>query len=203
MNLAGLSLPELLGFLTGVVNVWLLARQNIWNWPVGIANTLIYFAVFLRSGLYGDAGLQLVFTTLNAYGWWRWLHPGARYQKLPVTRTGRRASAWLASVIALTAIGLFEFLSRFTDSTVSGWDAITTALSLGAIYGQTRKWVESWWLWILVDLMYIPLYIYKALWLTALLYVVFLVLSIIGLKAWTKALSATVDVSPVTAGRAR
>ena len=63
-----MSLTEILGFVTGVVNVWLLARQNIWNWPIGLANNALYVAVFLAAGLYGDAGLQLVYITLGIYG---------------------------------------------------------------------------------------------------------------------------------------
>ena len=67
---------EIFGFVTGVVNVWLLARQNIWNWPIGIANNLAYLLVFAKSGLYGDAGLQIVYITLGIYGWWIWLRRG-------------------------------------------------------------------------------------------------------------------------------
>ena len=66
MALSDLPITEILGFLTGAINVWLLAKQNIWNWPVGLANNAIYVAVFLRSGLYGDAGLDRKSTRLNS-----------------------------------------------------------------------------------------------------------------------------------------
>ena len=91
---------------------------------------------------------------------------------------------------ALAAVGLAIFLRRFTDSTVPGWDGFTTALSLAAIYGQTKKYLESWWIWILADLIYIPLYIYKHLWLTSGLYFVFFLLCVMGLREWSKALRA-------------
>jgi len=176
MSLTSISVTELLGFLTGVLNVGLLARQNLWNWPVGIANNLLYLVVFVRSGLYGDAALQVVFAALNAYGWWYWRHPsasdGPQRKELPSTIVG--------------AAGLALFLSHFTDSTVPAWDGVTTALSLAATYGQTRKLLESWWLWIAADLIYIPLYGFKNLWLTAALYGVFLVLCVIGLRAWRR-----------------
>jgi nicotinamide mononucleotide transporter len=80
---------------------------------------------------------------------------------------------------------------------VPGWDGFTTAMSLAAIYGQTRKYVESWWLWILADLIYIPLYGYKHLWLTSGLYFVFLLLCVMGLREWSKALR--VQNEPVSA----
>jgi nicotinamide mononucleotide transporter len=187
-----MSLTEILGFLTGVVNVWLLARQNIWNWPVGLANNALYVAVFLSAGLYGDAGLQLVYITLGIYGWWTWAHPGARVE-LSVTRTARKTWIWLTPATIAAAFMLALFLRRFTDSTVPGWDGFTTALSLAAIYGQTKKYLESWWIWIVADLIYIPLYIYKHLWLTSGLYFVFFLLCVMGLREWSKALRAQSD----------
>lgn len=183
-----MSLTELLGFLTGVVNVWLLARQVLWNWPVGIANNLLYFAVFLHSGLYGDAGLQLIYAALGAYGWWHWSHPAAGSALLTVTRTSRSTWTWLIPSTAFAAVLLAIFLARFTDSTVPRWDALTTALSLAATYGQTKKLLESWWIWILADIIYVPLYIYKGLWLTSGLYAIFMILCVVGLRAWWKAL---------------
>jgi nicotinamide mononucleotide transporter len=80
-------------------------------------------------------------------------------------------------------------LSGATDSTVPFWDALTTSLSLMATYGQCRKRVESWWLWIAADLVYIPLYAYKELYLTSLLYVGFLTLCLIGLRGWSRDLT--------------
>ena len=137
-------------------------------------------------------GLQLVYIALGIYGWWTWAHPGAR-AALEVTRTSRGIWIWLTPATIAAAIGLAFFLRRFTDSTVPGWDGFTTALSLAAIYGQTRKYLESWWLWILADLIYIPLYVYKHLWLTSGLYFVFLLLCVMGLREWSKALRARED----------
>jgi nicotinamide mononucleotide transporter len=182
-------LIEVFGFITGAVNVWLLARQNIWNWPIGIANNLAYLILFATSGLYGDAGLQVVYILLAIYGWWIWLH-GTGRSDLHVTRTSPVVWIQLTIVTALAGLLLKWFLVRFTDSTVPGWDALTTALSLAATYGQCRKLLESWWIWILVDLIYIPLYIYKGLRLTSILYGVFLLLCIFGLRSWAKELSA-------------
>lgn len=184
-----MSLVEILGFLTGAVNVWLLARQNIWNWPIGLANNALYVAVFLSAGLYGDAGLQLVYITLGIYGWWTWSHPGARVE-LQVMRTPLRTWIWLTPLTAAAAIALVFFLRRFTDSTVPVWDGFTTALSLAAIYGQTKKYLESWWIWIVVDVIYVPLYLYKHLRLTSALYFVFFLLCVMGLREWNRALQS-------------
>jgi len=189
------SFTEILGFLTGAVNVWLLARQNIWNWPIGLANNALYIAVFLSAGLYVDAGLQLVYIALGIYGWWTWAHPEGRAE-LRVAHTPRRVWLWLIPATAAATIVLVLFLRRFTDSTVPGWDGLTTALSLAAIYGQCKKYLESWWIWILADVIYIPLYVYKNLRLTSVLYFVFLLLCVMGLREWNKTLRARLE--PVT-----
>jgi nicotinamide mononucleotide transporter len=176
---------EVFGFVTGVVNVWLLARQNIWNWPVGIANNLAYLILFASSGLYGDSGLQFVYIMLGIYGWRLWLHRTGG-DTLRVSRISSKV--WLQLVIATVAAGLILrwFLTRFTDSTVPSWDATTTALSLAATYGQCNKFLECWWIWILADVIYIPLYIYKGLRLTSVLYAVFMLLCVFGLRSWLR-----------------
>ncbi|MEV0431127.1 nicotinamide riboside transporter PnuC [Micromonospora sp. NPDC050495] len=180
----GTTWAELLGFGTGVVNVWLVARQHIANWPIGIANVLLLMVLFWTAGLYADAGLQIVYVLLGLYGWWHWLFGGQRRSRLVVARTGRREWWVLAVAGVLLTGGLWVLLDRATDSTVPLADALTTALSLLATYGQTRKLVESWWLWIAADLIYIPLYAYKGLWLTGGLYLIFLALCVLGLRAW-------------------
>jgi nicotinamide mononucleotide transporter len=181
------SWAEVLGFATGLVTVWLLVRQHILNWPLGILNVLLLMLVFWSAGLYADAVLQVVYVLLGLYGWWAWLYGGERHTALVVRDT--TPTEWLGLAVAgvLLTGGLWLFLDRLTGSTVPLADAVTTALSLLATYGQTRKLVQSWWLWIAADLIYIPLYAYKQLWLTAILYVAFLTLCVVGLRAWRTA----------------
>jgi nicotinamide mononucleotide transporter len=184
------SRAELLGFATGILTVWLVARQNIWNWPLGVVNVILLGLVFLAVGLYADAALQVVYVVLGLYGWWQWRYGGAGRTRLAVRSTGRAEWAVLTGCGAAATAVLTFALTAWTDSTVPFWDALTTALSLMATYGQTRKLVESWWLWIAADLVYIPLYAYKGLYLTSALYVVFLALCVSGLLAWRRALPA-------------
>ncbi|MFI1995816.1 nicotinamide riboside transporter PnuC [Actinoplanes sp. NPDC020271] len=181
---------EVLGFGTGLLNVGLLVRQHILNWPLGILNVLLLMVVFGAAGLYADMGLQVVYVILGCYGWWAWLHGGADRASLAVRAT--TGAEWLALAAAgvLLTGGLWLFLDRLTGSTVPLADALTTALSLLATYGQTRKLLENWWLRIAADVIYIPLYGYKGLWLTAILYVAFLTLCVLGLRAWRRAVLA-------------
>ncbi|MDX3098018.1 nicotinamide riboside transporter PnuC [Streptomyces sp. ME01-24h] len=178
------SWVEVLGFGSGALCVWLVARRHIANWPVGIANNLFFILLFAGAGLYADAALQVVYVALAAYGWWSWAAAGATGGGLAISRTSPRTWAVLAPATAVATVLLTVILDRFTDSTVPFWDAFTTALSLAATYGQCRKKIESWYLWITADLVYIPLYAYKGLYLTSLLYAGFLLLCLAGLRNW-------------------
>jgi nicotinamide mononucleotide transporter len=175
---------EILGFATGLVTVWLVVRQHVANWPLGIANVILLMVLFWQAGLYADAALQVVYVILGLYGWWLWVYGGAERSRLTVRRTtGREWAGLIVAGVLLSGV-LYVFLDRLTGSTVPLADAVTTALSLMATYGQAKKLVENWWLWIAADLIYIPLYAYKELWLTAILYVAFLLLCVGGLRAW-------------------
>jgi nicotinamide mononucleotide transporter len=175
---------EVLGFVTGALCVWLVARQHVANWPIGIANNLVFFALFLHNGLFADGWLQLVYLVLGLYGWWAWLRGGERHSTLAVSRT-TGPQWWALGVIGIAATaGMTVLLDTATSSTVPLADSVTTVLSLLATWGQARKKVESWWLWIAADLIYVPLYLYKDLVLTAILYVGFLALCAMGLRNW-------------------
>jgi nicotinamide mononucleotide transporter len=184
------SWVEFLGFGSGALCVWLVARQYIANWPIGIANNVFFILLFTQAGLYADAGLQVVFIALAAYGWWTWTHGGGPGSSvLPVRRTTRTEWTWLLAAGVVGTLALTLLLDRATDSTVPFWDALTTALSLMATYGQCRKRLESWWLWIAADVVYVPLYAYKELYLTSLLYIGFMALCVAGLRGWSRDVS--------------
>jgi nicotinamide mononucleotide transporter len=181
---------EVLGFVSGALCVWLVARQNVWNWPIGIANNITFLVLFWTAGLYADSVLQLVYVGLAVYGWWAWLRGGVAHTTLTVTRTTRSQWLVLGAAGVLGTVGLTVLLDTVTDSTVPLPDAVTTVLSLLATWGQARKKLESWWLWITADVIYVPLYAYKDLWLTAVLYVGFLALCVLGLRNWRASLRA-------------
>ncbi len=140
------SWAEVLGFVTGLLTVGLLVRRHILNWPLGILNVLLLMVVFWTAGLYADAGLQIVYVVLGVYGWWAWLYGGQDRTRLVVRATTRAEWFLLGVAGVLLTGGLWLFLDRLTGSTVPLADALTTALSLLATYGQTRKLVESWWI---------------------------------------------------------
>ena len=175
---------ELLGFISGAICVWLQVKEKVWNWPAGIANNIFYVVVFWHSGLYADSLLQWFYISISIYGWWNWLHGGTAQSRLKISRT---SGADRIIYLTLTGIGTLvfhELLHRYTYSTVPFWDGLTTAMSLTAQYMLTRKIIENWWWWIAVDVIYVALYVYKRLYLTSLLYAIFLGMCIVGLREW-------------------
>jgi nicotinamide mononucleotide transporter len=190
---APVTVIEIIGFLSGAWCVWLVGRQNPWNWPVGLIQVVAYCFLFWTVGLYADSSLQLVYVALGLWGWWNWLRRRPGNSRLAVRRSSKPEWAWMLAVGALGAIAIWWVLVTFTQSTVPVADATTTSLSLMATYAMGRKIIESWWLWIAADLIYVPLYAYKSLWLTALLYGFFLALCIVGLRRWQRDLDRTVD----------
>ncbi len=190
-----MSWTEVAGFATGALCVWLVVRQDVWNFPVGIANNLLYGWLFVSAGLYADAGLQAVYIGLALIGWYWWLRGGHDHTGVVVRPASPAAlAACVVGVVALTALLQWGLL-RWTDSSVAGWDALTTALSLVAQLMLSRKWIANWWFWIAADLVYVPLYAHKGLWLTAALYVGFLALCVAGLLRWRRA-ARTAPVVP-------
>lgn len=160
-------------------------------WPLAIASSLMYALLFADARLYGEAGLQFVFIALAFWGWWQWLRGrGGDGQPLQVHRLLPR-QRWAVAAGTLAAWPLLGgLLARLTDSDVPYLDALPT---VGSIAGQLllgRKLVENWAVWALVNVFSVGLFAYKALWLTALLYAVFAVLSVLGWRAWQARLEA-------------
>ncbi|WP_374946236.1 nicotinamide riboside transporter PnuC [Agreia sp.] len=187
------SVIEVIGFVTGALCVWAVTRQMIWNWPVGITNNAAFFMLFIGAGLYADAVLQVIFAGVAAYGWFLWSRRASAtgVAVLEVRRGTRRERYWGIAATALFTAGAAILLQGTTDSTVPLPDAFVLAASLLATWGQARKIIEQWWVWIAVDVVSIPLYASKGLWLTAILYVGFLTLCVDGLRRWSNELRDT------------
>ncbi|MFE5407074.1 nicotinamide riboside transporter PnuC [Streptomyces sp. NPDC056580] len=180
---------ELLGFATGAACVWLTVRARIANFPVGIANNLFFLVLFWSARLYADAVLQVVYLLLAAAGWWTWLRGGERRS----ARLMGHASARTVVVLLLLAVpatwGLTVVLSGAHDI-APFWDALTTALSLAAQWLLNSKSYENWYFWIAADVVYIPLYFAKVLYLTSVVYVLFLTMCLLGARSWRRELAA-------------
>lgn len=195
-----LSYAECCGFATGIVCVWLTARRNIWNFPVGIANCALLLLLFVQARLFADAGLQILFIALGVRGWWQWAQ-GTAAAPTPITSAAPRALLLYALASALLTGVLFGLL-MLAKGSLPIFDALITALSVVAQWLLNRKTLQNWFWWIAVDVISIPVYIHKELYLIALLYAIFLALCLIGLASWRAELRrerGTDGVAAVTA----
>lgn len=180
---------EIVAVAFGLVSVWLSARERIAAWPTAIVNVGIFFFLFWEAKLYADSVLQLVYLALSAYGWWAWLHGGANRAPLAVRRAGARV--WTIGLPATLVGGLLlgALLDRFTDSPVPYLDALLTAASLLAQWMMTRKLLENWIIWIVADIVYVPMFVTRELPFTAIQYAVFLGLAVMGYVGWRRSIA--------------
>lgn len=184
-----LDLTEAFGFATGAICVWLVTKGNIWNWPVGLVNNVVFAILFWRARLFADCGLQVVYFVLGVFGWWSWLHGGSSGSRLVVSRTNRMEWVVLLAVLTAGTWGLREVLIA-VNGAAPFWDAATTVICLCAQYLLCRKRIENWFFWIAADMIYIPLYLSRGLPLTAILYAGFLFLCFAGLHRWRRELQS-------------
>jgi nicotinamide mononucleotide transporter len=174
---------EAVSFVTGALCVWLVVRENVWNFPIGLLNVATFSIVFYQSRLFADSGLQVVYFVLGIVGWTLWLRGGENQTRLSLSRIGSAESAWLCLFVVGCTLGLWQTL-HYLGGSASFWDALTTSLSLASQWMLNRKQLENWLGWIIVDTIYIPLYVFKGLYLTAILYSIFLCMAFIGWKQW-------------------
>jgi nicotinamide mononucleotide transporter len=178
---------ELAAFVLALGTVWMNIRVNPLGWPLAIVSSLLYVGLFWHSRLYGDASLQVFFAVVALWGWWQWLHgtqEDGRPLEVRTLATRGRIHVLLALGVAWPATGWF--LKRWTDTDVPWWDAFPTAASVIGQWLLGRKYLENWPTWLVVNVVSVGLFAYKALWLTVVLYVVFLVLSLVGWRAWRR-----------------
>ncbi len=176
---------ELAGFITTSVGIWLTTKRLLICWPVVLAADIFYLVVFYQARLYSDALLQVFFLVFTLYGWWHWwrgVREEGEVRVVPLAMPG------MLVALAAGAVGslLLGLLAKRMHAALPYLDAALTSYSLVASWWQARKHIANWWLWIVVDLVYIGEYMYKDLALTALLYAGLVVLG----RAWSVRVAA-------------
>jgi nicotinamide mononucleotide transporter len=179
------SLLEIMGVITGLLCVGLAAINNIWNWPIAIVSVGIYIFIFFDSRLYADMGLQVYFMAMNIYGWYYWSNKPATEEKSPVMRITQQEVLYSAIAIIVFTIFLGSVL-KYTPASYPYIDSFCAACSLVAQVFLARKVLENWLIWIFVDIIYVGVYIFKGLDLTAIMYAVYVGLALYGYFDWRK-----------------
>jgi nicotinamide mononucleotide transporter len=175
----------------GLINVALVVKRSVWNYPFGLAMVALYFFVFYEARLYSDALLQIFFFVVQIYGWRNWAAAKNASGDVPVGMLDRRERVLWGTGTAAASLVWGLAMARFTDAAAPLVDAGVAGTSVAAQILLARRRIENWVLWILVDIVAIGLYWSRDLRVTSALYAVFLVLATGGLIGWTRALRAS------------
>ncbi|MEP2026395.1 MAG: nicotinamide riboside transporter PnuC [Reichenbachiella sp.] len=185
---------EFLGLIFGILAVWYLIKESILTWPAGILYVLVSFIVFWEIRLYGDLLLHVVFLALNIYGWYFWVYgKQSKNKDLPITTYHLKQNIYilLISILGIFVFGYFlahihSIWDHIPPAAVPYWDATTSVLSITGIWLMTKKKLENWYYWFIVDVLACGIYFYKGIYFYSFLYGVYIAMAVSGYLAWKK-----------------
>ena len=176
-----LDLMEAIAAIASAWSVWLLAKNNPLGWWIGLIGVIAYAAVFYQVKLYGEVAIQFFYLITSLQAIYIWLRGGENSTEKPVYRMNQR---WLILTAVLVTVGVFGLPTVLVSlgGAAPFWDAPTTILSAIAQLYLMERYLESWYLWIVADTIYVPLYASRGLYLTSILYAIFWLMAIYGLQ---------------------
>ena len=178
---------QIVGVALGLLYLWLEYKANIWLWVVGMLMPCVHCLLYFKSGLYADCAMQGYYILAGLYGLVVWLTGHKRTERpLKIAHTPLRFVAPLVVIYGIIHAVIYFVLVHFTDSSVPFWDAMTTAMSMVAMWMLSRKYIEQWLVWLVVDVITVELYIYKGIPLTAGLYLLYSTLAVVGYLRWRR-----------------
>lgn len=183
-NILDTSWLEVVAVIFGILSVWFARKENIWVYPTGIVNVLIYVYLCFFAGLYADMAINAFYFVMSVFGWYNWSRRIDSTHHVPISSLNLKQ--WLFYILLISvAFGVIYYvLLNFTDSTVPVFDSFTTSLFIAGMWLMAIKKIENWILWILGDALVIPMFAVKGLAFTSVQYIVFLVLAILGYIEW-------------------
>jgi nicotinamide mononucleotide transporter len=181
---------ELFGVLSGLIYIYFEIKASIYLWPVGIITAAFYIAVFFQAKFYADMGLQVYYLLIFIYGFYVWIKKdktACSDKKVIHIRNITRKELVIYSIFRIVSYNIIYFiLKNYTDSPLPAWDSFTTSLSIIATFMLAHKIIEQWWIWIVVNIVSLGLYIYKDLYMTAFLFIVYGIMAVVGFFEWKK-----------------
>jgi nicotinamide mononucleotide transporter len=186
---------ELFGTASAILYLYFSIKQNIWLWPLGILTSAIFVFIFFQSKFYADAGLNVYYVMISIYGWYFWIKgkESSTKKELPISRIRSKQIIFLSAISLLLIILISWILIHFTDSPVPIGDAFTTGLSIVATWMLARKILEHWLVWIVVDAVSLGLYIYKDLYITSVLFLIYTGMAYYGYREWKNSRKSIVN----------
>jgi len=177
--------------ILGLAYILLEYKASVWMWVVGFFMQSLGIVLYYQKGLYADCGMEFYYLAMTVYGFIAWTRHAAKKQDLPIRHMPKQtAFVWLG-IAALIWLVIYLLLANFTNSTVPVADAFTTALSIVGIWALARKYLEQWFVWIVVDVVTCALYFYKDIPFKASLYGVYVVIAVFGYYRWRNMMKKT------------
>ena len=183
---------EILGTIIGLIYLWLEYRASIYLWIAGIIMPAIYLYIYFNAGLYADFGINIYYLVIALYGFIAWktgfsfTNKNKENKELDITHIPQKDIYKALAAYLIAQIVIAWLLINHTDSTVPIADSFTTALSIVGMWMLARKYIEQWCVWCVVDIASSALYIYKELYFTAILYLLYAIIAIFGYFKWKK-----------------
>ena len=181
-----MSLTAIIALISGTAGVWLTIKQNIWCWPVSLIAVVCSIVEFYDQKLFGDMSLQVVYFVLGIFGWFYW---NKKKREVFLVQKINTKQFLILMVLTMLQAAVYYRLLIYFNGDRPFLDSILTAASLTATYMMTKKWVENWLAWVLIDVAYVLLYCLKDMWLFALLYFLFAAMAFFGWIKWRKTAS--------------
>lgn len=185
-NILDTSLLEVVAVIFGILSVWFARKENIWVYPTGIVNVLVYVYLCFFAGLYADMAINAFYFVMSVFGWYNWSRRDESLQHVPISTLSMKQWLFYILLIAVAFGIIYYVLLNFTDSTVPLFDSFTTSLFIAGMWLMAIKKIENWLLWILGDVLVIPMFAIKGLAFTSVQYIVFLILAVMGYIEWSK-----------------
>ena len=182
---------QIIGLILGLLYLWLEYKANIWLWLIGIIMPIVHGILYLTSGLYADAAMNVYYVVAGLYGWFMWSRKpkGSDAAVIKIGHTPLKKIVPLVLAYAIAHVLIYYVLVNFTDSTVPFCDSLTTALSIVALWMLSRKYIEQWLVWLVVDAITVGLYLYKEIPITAGLYTLYTCMALAGYFRWRRMVS--------------
>ncbi len=178
---------DVLGTALGLLYLYLEIKENVWMWITGCIMPMIYIVVLYERGIYADCAMEVYYFLAGIYGFVYWLRGKSRQgSSVKISYATRKQRVWLSACAVALWAAMGIVLDKLTDSTVPYTDALSTALSVVALWMLSRKLIEQWWVWFVVDMVSVGLYVYKGIYGRAILYGIYTAMAIYGYMAWKR-----------------
>ncbi len=182
---------EIIATILGLLFLFLEIKENEWMWFIGLITSAMYIYVFFDAKLYADMSLQVYYVVISIYGWIMWTktkHEQSMVQQLEITHLSKNLGFVLFLTTGVIYVVIAYILVNFTDGSVPYWDAFTTALGIVATWMLAKKIIEQWWVWVIANAVSCGMYIYKGLYPTSFLFLVYTVLAVVGYYQWKRSM---------------